>query len=421
MVRDIASQMGIERSAVRSLLETAGQRVAGTLSFKHSPLQLKGDDVEAIDFAGMIALGPRMEIEIAPKFIGDADGWQDDFFLIALLAQHGHILEEGLAASASTKTDLPTLLARALVALYWKHRRRPIRTYRRTTMQAFEIEGDFDPVDLNFPDEEGFPQDVTVLTRSNEFNGVLRRAASTLALSVQDAETRLRLERVVHDLPPAAAPIRLTERRLPSRSGAWKPTYQLGLEVLRGLSGSLTPGGSEAPGFVVDTWRAWEALLSLAVRSHFGGRVTRAQRPATLGVRRKPSGAQRALTVTPDLVVDVKGAHGAAILVDAKYKGNQQKGRLAVQPADVYESLAFARATGLEVVCLVYPRIPDTAGVAPVGTVRLFEAIEVGSVRILAMDVSVPGLSERGGLRTFSENLGLGMMSIVENGNLAYP
>lgn len=421
LIREIAAKVGIERSAARALLETAGRRVARTLGFDASPIQIVGDDVRAVDFAGMLALGPRMEIEVAPKFLGPSEGWQEDFFLLALLSQHGHLLDEGLSASSSSKTDLPTLIGRALASLYWKNRRRPIRVYRREQFQGFEIEGDFDPVDLIVPDEEGYSQIVTGLTRRNEFNDAVRRAAMTLALATPDAETRMRLERVVHDLPPRPGSPRLTERRLPSRSSAWKPTYRLSLDVLRGLSGSLSPGGSEAPGFVVDTWRAWENLLTLAVRSYFGGHLTQSQRSAQLGRTRRSGGSFRAVNVTPDLAVSSSVKKGSGFLLDAKYKGRFERGNATVQPADLYESLAFSRATGQGVVCLVYPRVPDANGPTSTGAVRMLERIEVDEVRVVALDVAVKGLSAPAGLKRFCDGLGSGVVSMIQDGDERVP
>src|ERR1700730_9528581 len=84
---DLAGQISkvakIERGKARRLIEAAGERAAKTLRFSSNPLQADASGVRAVDFAGMIRLGPTLELEIVPKFLGRDETesrWREDFY-----------------------------------------------------------------------------------------------------------------------------------------------------------------------------------------------------------------------------------------------------------------------------------------------------------------------------------------------------
>src|SRR6267143_7299436 len=128
-----ASVAGIDRGKARQLIEAAGHRAARTLGFSSNPLIVDMDGVQATDIAGMIRLGPSLELEIAPKFLGLDDNyvhWREDFYFLANLSRHGRLLaSERLRASSGAPRDLAALVARALVGMYWGNRRQPLRSY----------------------------------------------------------------------------------------------------------------------------------------------------------------------------------------------------------------------------------------------------------------------------------------------------
>ena len=71
-----------------------------------------------------------------------------------------------------------------------------------------------------------------------------------------------------------------------------------------------------------------------------------------MGTKTKISmGAVSMLSVYPDCVIEPDGAR-PRMLLDAKYKGHVEKGQLRISEADVYEALAFTRATGCNLVAL---------------------------------------------------------------------
>ena len=405
LAEEIAKSSDISITKARELLLNAASRVRGMLGLESAPIALNADRIQFQNFAGLLVLAPGLELEVAPKFLGSTPGWREDFFLLATLSHHGRLLDdEGISSSSSATSDLATLIGRSLVEMYWRNQRRPLRSYRRLHQQDFAIEGDFEPEDLIHPGEEGFDQQVTTFTRLNPYNAVIGAAAAQLAPIVPDAETRARLERVAQHLPRQSAPARLKDQRLPSRTGGWQPIYDLSLDILRGLGGAFDPKNALAPGFVMQTWQAWEHLVTISLRSGLGGKNVSAQSGSFLGKRFAGSSSTN-LNVYPDIVATVQLDDGARqVIIDAKYKGHIERGRLAVSNADIYEALAFSRATTIKDVVLAYPCVASgiSSCAKDVSHVSEFSRITVEDVTIRAIELGVCGISQRGGLKKFA-------------------
>lgn len=406
LAEEIAKSSEFSVTKARELLVNAASRVRGVLGLETAPIALFGDRIQFQNFAGLLVLGPGIELEVAPKFLGSSEGWREDFFLLATLSHHGRLLDdEGLKSSSNATSDLATLIGRSLVEMYWRNQRRPLRSYRRLHLQDFALEGDFEPEDITHPGEEGFDQHVTTFTRFNPYNAVIGAAAAQLAPIVPDVETRARLERVAQHLPRQPAPSRLKDQRLPSRSRGWQPTYDLSLDILRGLGGAYDPKNALAPGFVMQTWQVWEHLVTISLRSAFGGKSVLAQRGHKLGNRFSTAGTT-SIDVFPDISLTTHADGGSrCVLVDAKYKGRIDKGRTSISNADIYEALAFSRATAIKEVILVYPCSTRDISELPqkVGYANEFSRITVDDILIRAVEMGVCGISQRGGLRQFSE------------------
>lgn len=405
---EIARRSNVSVATARELLLRAGDRVRGTLGLESVPLSFSADRLQFQNVAGLLVLASGIELEIAPKFLGSAPGWREDFFLLAMLSHHGRLLDnEGLKSSARANSDLASLIGRSLIEMYWKNQRRPLRTYRRLHHEGFALEGDFDPEDISVPSEEGFPQSVTSFTRENPYNAIIRAAAAGLAPVVPDVETRLRLERLAQHLPHQPRPLRLQDRRLPTRSKAWQPTFDLSLDILRGLGGAYDPKNALAPGYVMQTWQVWEQLISLSLRNAFSPKNVQLQSSNKLGTRTHDS-VIRALNVFPDAIVSIAGTAGVRrIIVDAKYKGHVDRSSKSISNADIYESLAFARATGISEVALVYPRPVEGALTSSdeVGSAAEFAGAVADGVQIRAIELGVCGISGQRGLKRFADAL----------------
>lgn len=410
LVGQIAQSTGVAPARITEWLQTAGDRVALSLGFTNTPLRVASQRVQAIDFAGLLRVAPEIELEIAPKFLGNsAAGWREDFFFLAMLSRHGRLLSgDRLRAVSSANSDLATLVARALIQMYWDNHRRPIRTYGRRVEDLFAIEGDVEPEDLRLPGENGFSQTLIRYDRTNSYNAAIYAACADLHREVQQADVRANLERIMQSLGAQAALRNLRPKRLPSRSSAWQTTYELALDVLRGFGLTYDGGQALAPGFVLSTWQVWEDLVTISLRAHLGSQAVVAQKRINLGHRqRMAEGAwtsQRPLVVTPDIWIEGSAAGFGALLVDAKYKGRWYMGQQRVAEADIYEAMAFARAADANRIVLVYPKTASAAQL-PVGTTTVFECVHVDGLTIWGVEAEVRGIAGKSGLKAFATGL----------------
>ena len=153
----------------------------------------------------------------------------------------------------------------------------------------------------------------------------------------------------------------------------------------------------------MQTWQVWEHLVTISVRSALGGKNVSAQSGRVLGKRYTGSNSTD-LNVYPDVIATIHSEEGTRqVIIDAKYKGHIERGRLSVSNADIYEALAFARAASIKDVVLAYPCIAAevSASNKEVGHVAEFSRIDVEGVTIRAIELGVCGISQRGGLKKF--------------------
>lgn len=412
----IVDAIGVDRAKANNLLMEAGNRAASSLRINYNPITVDAKGTRAIGFAGIIRLAPYLELEIAPKFLGldDADSvWREDFFFLSTLSRHGRLLaSERLSASGGTPRDLSTLVARSITSMYEAHKRRPLRSYRRVREADFFIDGDPDPIDLIFPSPDGFEQERIHFDRRNVWNADIVAAAKGLLPEVSDPSAASSLVRLIEDLSPQNAPAN-RRKPIPARHRAWKPLHELAVDVLGGLGLHYKQGQAHAPGYLVDTWRVWEDLLTVAARLGFGRSAIAPQQGYPLGTKTKiNTGAVSTLSVYPDCVIEPVGTQ-PRILLDAKYKGHVEKGRLRIAEADIYEALAFSRATGCNLVVLAYPaQLSDLP--QPVGTCMVFERVRVKEVRIVGIQIESRMISKSGALQTFSANLAKGLYEAID-------
>lgn len=411
---EIAASVGVDRTKANSLLTDAGARAASSLGLNYNPISVDGKGARAIDFAGLIRLAPSVELEVAPKFLGldEADSaWREDFFFLSTLSRHGRLLAtERLSAAGGAPRDLSTLVARSITSMYDSRKRRPLRSYRRVKEADFFIDGDPDPVDLIFPSPDGFEQELTRFDRRNGWNADIVAAARELLPEVSDPSVVSALVRLIEDLSPQNTPSN-RRKSIPARHRAWKPLHELSVDVLGGLGISYKQGNAHAPGYLVSTWRVWEDLLTLATRMGFGRSAVMPQKGFQLGTKTKIStGKVSKLSVYPDCVLLADGSR-PTMLLDAKYKGHVEKSQLRISEADIYEALAFSRATGCNLVVLAYPAQPNEPP-RPVGTCVVFERALVDEVHIVGIEIEGRFISRKGALRDFSANVAAGIAGL---------
>lgn len=404
LCKAISTTTGQDRPRASQLLLDAGTRVARNLGLSLNPISVEAKGARAIDFAGLIRLGPSLELEIAPKFLGLADPrWREDFFFLSTLSKHGRLLaSERLSASGGAPRDLSTLVARSLAGMYESHKRRPLRSYRRVKETDFFIDGDPDPSDLLFPGPDGFEQEVLSFDRRNPWNAAVYAAARELLPEVSDPAAAARLVRVIEDLTPQTWTGSPSRKEIPARHRAWRPLHELSVDVLNGLGMNYRQGHAHAPGYLVSTWQVWEDLLTIGARIGFGRAATSPQQGFALGTRFKGSTEEKSspIAVFPDCVINCNG-NRPQFLLDAKYKGHIERGTLRIAEADIYESLAFLKASKCDRIALAYPALP-IAGLNTLGACSVFERIEIDGVLIVGVQVEVRGISQAGGLKKFS-------------------
>lgn len=409
--RAVSTAIGVDRAKANGLLLDAGNRAASSLGLSYNPISVDAKGTRAIDFAGLIRLAPSLELEVAPKFLGldDADAsWREDFFFLSTLSRHGRLLaSERLSASGGAPRDLSTLVARSITSMYEARKRRPLRSYRRVRETDFSLDGDPDPVDLIFPSPDGFEQELIKFDRRNGWNADIVGAAKELLPEVSDPSAASSLIRLIEDLSPQNLPGN-RRKPIPARHRAWKPLHELSVDVLGGLGLNYKQGQAHAPGYLVATWRVWEDLLTVASRLGFGRAAVVPQKGFGLGTRTKiRTGTVSKLAVFPDCVIESDGIR-PRMLLDAKYKGHVEKGQLRISEADIYEALAFARASTCNLVVLAYPALPGDTQHA-VGTCTVFEKVSADAVQIVGVQVESRLISKTGALKAFSVGFAMGV------------
>ncbi len=407
VLKDLVDPQNRGHEWMAGQLLAAGQRVAKILSLPANPLSVAGKHVKCAGIAGLLRFGPSWELEIIPKFLGGNEiGWREDFLFLAMISRHGRILaSDKITASVSERDDLAALVARAVVLMFWENHRRPLRAYRQTRVEEFAIDGDVEPESMVLPSEDGYSQRVVTFDRKNVFNSAILAATRSLLGEVRDPQIRRQLVRIGEVLAPQSILRRAQYLRVPSRAKRWQSLHDLCIDVLRGFGVSYDAAALRTPGYVIDTWRVWEDLLTMALRMAFGSKQVDIQRQVKLGVRSTINamgeGPPKPVWVIPDLWL--KG-HGG-LVVDAKYKGRIGDPKARIVEVDLYEALAFAEATKTRQVLLIYPAVARCDGIPETGTSTVFERVTVGPVSITGMEIEIRGISQRGAFRDFVERL----------------
>lgn len=390
----------VEPEVVRRAVELQGERIRRLLALGASPIRLENDSFIAEDVAGLVRLLPSLEIEIAPKFLGLSwPGWREDFLVVANLARSGQLLiREGIRSTTGIRDDLTSLVARTFVNLFEESRRRPLRTYRSETKFDWSLDGEVDAEDLFRPSEEGYLLRNPALSGRNRYNAQIAGAARLIAPGVRDGVLQRQVGRIAQRLGPQALPSSHPRSKVPSRHRKWQQCYELANQINAGFGVRLTPGRLSSPGYVLNTWLAFEHLLVTAMRVGLeSGHVT--YHPQFELGRRSDGGV---VVVVPDLMV--RRPDGSVGIVDAKYKGRADRAPV-VAPSDLYEGLAFAEAANVKKVTLLYPHPTGGSTVKPVGSVETFDEIRVGNRTVVGALIESRGLSARGGFIAFARGI----------------
>lgn len=347
-ISSLSKELGVDKYQLQSSLYSADEYLSNRLSISRS-LHINRDYFAFSKVAGIFPVTDQLEVEVVPKFMRGDEAWRSDFLLLLARTRWGMLAERQMVSTAkSRERGINDSLAIVFLTMFDRVAHVPIRTYRHRTLQQFEIEGDLDEETVLLPDKDGFVQTTTEFSRENDYNAIIVAAAQTLSQSVSDFDLRARLMRVVHSLGPQKALPTYIPRTVPSRFGNWSNLYRFSVDILDGYGiDYANQGDVMSSGFVVRTWDAWEEFIRQALVS--------GMKNCTVAFQEKHPFARRdrsTVKVKPDYVL--RADDGRELLVDAKYKYNDAKGK-SISNADIYEGWAFMEATSIYKLVLLYP------------------------------------------------------------------
>lgn len=407
-----AERVGFSLQELQTKLSMANSRLQKGLKVA-SALELNLNRLRANGICGVLRISTEFEIEIVPKFLAKDDvGWREDFFTIASTSKYGRILPRNKVSAGRLGVGLFDILAWALYQAVEQELRKPIREYRQRIWSSFELSGDCEPEDLSLPGSDGFDQAGLQLTRANHFNRVIKNALMTLADLTRNTDLRRLLkDRAIRFGQQQRGGKELFSPRLPNRHSNWLEAVELSLLVGDGtgldLGGELE--ATQVPGFALNTEKAWEALLFQALKLGFtDARVTKSSYP--LGTRfkfQRNRDQSSTVNVTPDVVLEHSRRR---VVIDAKYKGTSDE-ESVVSSADLYEALAFLRATGAYRAILLYPQ--TFLNHQQPGRATQIQLIKVHDLEIIGMTVAVSGIARSGGIVPFSKTLAESLSTLI--------
>ena len=397
-----STALGIDDAAAAQVVRRLSNRIDRELGI-NGALQVRGEaELFAHGIAGLVRVAPGIDLEIAPKYLdGSWKHWREDFFAIASFSRFGRLLpRDAISARSEGSGDLANLLGHALVTMYQRNMRRPLRQYRTREWTSFSVSGELDAESALMPQHDGFVQSQIVLDRDNVFTQVIGDALAVLARDVTSSELRRQLTAIHSAVAPRQRVAgRAVHHRLPSRHRRWQAMYDVARHITRGYGAVYAAAGAlPSPGFLLRTDKAWEDLLGHALRAGL----------SDLGVRRAPryrlgQRGNEELLAHPDYAI----VGHEDVLLDAKNR-SRLSAEVAIARDGLYESLAFLQAASAKTMLLLYPR-PGDLPVMPVGETAFADEITVSGFTVTALTVEVRGISAQNGLAEFCRRLGDGI------------
>lgn len=344
----LAQRLGIDKYSLANGLYATDEYLSCRLALSNT-LRIDRERFAFVRIAGIFRVNDCLEIEVVPKFLTGAEAWRADFLLLLAHTRWGTFAEERMVGTTTSRErGINDTLAMVFLAMFDKVCHVPIRTYQRRPLHDFQIVGDLDEETVLAPELNGFVQEVTEFSRSNDFNSVISHAAQILMKSATDFSLRSRLQRAIAFLGPQADLTPYRPKTVPSRFGNWAEIYNLSVDLLDGYGiDYLNQGDLQSPGFVVRTADAWEEFIRQA--------LVLGMKDCTVAFQEKHRFAERdhsIVQVRPDYAI--RSANGCKILVDAKYKYLDAKTK-TISNADIYEGWAFMEAAGIPRLLLLYP------------------------------------------------------------------
>ena len=389
---------------IRPLVERANKVIGQALRLKRSALVITDGKLRALGVAGTIRLSKNLELEIAPKMLDDQGerDWKESLFLLAALSKYGNIItSEHIHSSTAYKDSLYDIAGRVLAREYSLHRRKPIRQYRRERFADFSIEGEinFDLVFERNPD--GISQERVSFDKVNLYNATIQCAMRIVLPYVKEASIRETLNRAIQELGYQSQSVS-KRLRVPARNREWTEIYNLAFDIVAGMGSSLENGEIMSPSFIVDTWRIWEWLITIAFRVGLGNRLRVIPQATIPWGQKRANGRSSRINVFPDVAIyGLTDMTEPVFLVDAKYKVLSDTAE--IDRADLYEAFAFCHATGAKKLFLAYPTI--AGGETEAGSIANVSNYEIEDVTISAIKIAFGSITKQGDITAFCQKL----------------
>jgi hypothetical protein len=395
IIGDLAAHLGIAPADAEQQLRKVGERLQAQHSLAANPIEINGNGVSAKRVAGTVAIGRDAELEIRPKFAAPGDEWQEDLLFLALFTVYGHVdLIRTVAAATTSQNTMADLVGRILLGLIGQNSRRPLKTRRASTVFSWEPLSELDPEAMLNPEDDGWPQRIYQMSVDNEWWATIHAGIQSLLPHLRDPSITCGLTDLVARWGRPRTRPSIVRKTLPPRLSTWQPAYDLSYELTRGSSTAPSLGPFATFGFTIDTWRTWEALLERALVMAIGANRVALQIGHPFGTAAKGTRTS-ALEVFPDAVIsDADGLH----IIDAKYKGRQERGFEGISATDRYEMLAFMHAVGTSRATLIYPSLVAAAVDAAPEELEV-STVPTGTIRAVALGVR--GLGKPAGLYKF--------------------
>lgn len=402
----LASLTGYSESTIRDHFYDLNDRMKEILGYDYDPIAQSSDGTIKFDgVCGLLRLNEAVEIEVVPKYLSPRSKiWRTDFLLLAILHKTGHLISsESISMQDSLRGDLVSLVAAVFMDGFERNARHIIRSYRSSAVSDFSLDGDVDWETTVLPSSDGFTISHISRDRANPFNSVFSCAASILLGEVEDVTLQSRLRHALRSLG-SQRPIPDFYPPIPPRHDRWTYLYDLSQIIISGLGLNLDGGRFTGPGFILSTWSTWESLCEELVRQALPECIVEGQKRWKLGLR-----GSEDLYVKPD--ISPLCGKRPPFLLDAKYKTRHGR-KPSIASTDIYESLAFLRASSTSSILLLYPASKDLETVT-YGSWHMFDSISVDSLSIQGYEVQITGLSQRGGFDLLVESARRALMAHI--------
>jgi len=399
---------------LKSLIDRANAVIKKSLKIKRESLVISEGRLRALGIAGIIRLSKDLELEIVPKmFKGSVErDWKETLFLLAALSKHGDIITTNhIHSNTAYKDSLYDIAGRILAREYSEQRRKLIRQYRKEKYVDYSIDGDIDFGRVFEKNPDGIPQSKISFDKINPYNSTIQSAMRIVLPYVKDSATSKIISRAIQEL---GKQLHCSKKRLrvPPRNKEWVNIYNLSFDIVSGMGSSLENGEIMSPGFIVDTWRIWEWLVTIAMKISLGGNYIVIPQAETEWGKKITAGKEYKVNVFPDvLIIDKTQPASPIFLMDAKYKTLPDEGNVEIDRADLYEAFAFCNATGSQRIFLVYPA-PVSQGKSS-GSVSCLTTYEISDVKISVIKVAFGALTKRGDISQFCHQMSSNVLDLL--------